>query len=292
MTYRKRCWNTLLGICTFVFMAIGNAAHAGEKPVRIVSVNLCTDQLLMMLVKPDRIAALSRFARQPERSVMAAAAMKLPFTYGNAEDVVRLAPDLILAGTYTTRATLHLLRKLGQNIVEIAPARGFADIVKNIRRIAQAVGEMQKGDQMISALQNSLSKMNNKIMRHKPSAALLYTNSYTFGPGTLAHEIVSAGGFANLSQQLGIFGTTKLSLETLLLQPPDALILGHTGPARNDRAREVFHHPALRHLLAQIPSMILADRSWLCGTPYTLKAVERIRNFRDTFTLLKSRETK
>jgi iron complex transport system substrate-binding protein len=266
----------------FVFLTITLSANARERPVRIVSLSLCTDQLLMMLVDHRRIAALSFLARRPESSVMAAAAKKLPFTYGNAEDVIRHRPDLVIASTYATRATIHLLRRLGRKIVTIAPADDFEDIADNIRLIARATGESKRGEQLISDMQQALRKLVNEKTVHKPTAALIFANSYTSGSGTLADQIVHAGGLANHGRRLGVSGTAKISLESLLVQQPDALILGRRDFGGHDRANEVFHHPTLLRLLAQIPSMTLADKYWICGTPHTLKGVERVRNFRNS----------
>ena len=269
-----------LGACALSFLALPVSVMAAERPQRIVSLNLCTDQLLMMLVEPNRIAAVSYLARRPESSVMADFAASLPITHGGAEDVIMLQPDLVLAGTYSTRATVNMLRKLKYNVAVLEPARRLSDIEKNIAIIAQLVGEVEKGSQLIEQVRKKLDRKPSAKSSGTPTAALVYTNSYTSGTGTLASQIVTKGGFKNLGQRLGLAGTARISLESLLVEKPQAIILGRTGFGKKDMAHEVFQHPVLRKILGNTKSMVLSDIYWVCGTPYTLTAVERVRKFR------------
>ncbi len=269
----------LLAACALFFVVLPAFVMAAEKPQKIVSLNLCTDQLLMMLVAPDRIAAVSYLAQQPESSVMAGFAASLPITYGGGEDVIMLQPDLVLAGTYSTRATVNMLRKLKYNVAVLEPARTLSDIEKNIAIIARLVGEVEKGSQLIKQVREKLSDKPSTKNSDTPTAALVYANSYTSGTGTLANQIVTKGGFKNLGQRLGLSGTARISLESLLVEKPEAIILGRTGFGKKDMAHQVFQHPALKKILAKTKSMILSDTYWVCGTPYTLTAVERVRKF-------------
>ena len=80
---------------------------------RIVSLDLCTDQLLVELVDRARIAAVTHLAADPTVSAIPEKARGIPITRGAAEDVLRYDPDLILAGP---------VRRLGQRR-PAAPAR-------------------------------------------------------------------------------------------------------------------------------------------------------------------------
>ena len=103
-----------LGLCLI-------AGGAWAEPARVVSINLCTDQLAMMLADPGQLVAVSHLARDPRSSTMVAQAMAYPITYGRAEEVFLKAPDLVLAGTYTTQATVDLLQGLGVEVALLAP---------------------------------------------------------------------------------------------------------------------------------------------------------------------------
>src|SRR5215831_17968551 len=80
-----------------IMAAFGPAcAFAGEPPppTRVVSLDLCTDQLLIELAQRDRIAAVTHLAADPAVSAIPEKARGIPFTHGNAEDVLRYDPDL------------------------------------------------------------------------------------------------------------------------------------------------------------------------------------------------------
>ncbi|MEO1895141.1 MAG: hypothetical protein ABGX32_02600, partial [Methylococcales bacterium] len=72
-------------------------------PQRIVSINLCTDQLLMLLAKRENIESVSYFAANPDASAMFEEAAGIRKNQGQAEEILQMKPDLILAGTFTAR---------------------------------------------------------------------------------------------------------------------------------------------------------------------------------------------
>ena len=86
-------------------------AQAVAKPKRIVSLDLCTDQLLIDLVPRERIAAVTHLAADASVSAIPEKARGLPITHGGAEDVLARDPDLILAGPWGVAGTVSLLQR-------------------------------------------------------------------------------------------------------------------------------------------------------------------------------------
>ena len=95
---------------------------------RIASINVCTDQLLMALADPEQILGLSPYSRDPARSWDAAKASRFPQLSGAAEDVLMLAPDVVVAGRFTRLATRELLKDKGVHVVEFGAARSLDDV--------------------------------------------------------------------------------------------------------------------------------------------------------------------
>src|SRR6185503_3328598 len=116
-------------------------AHAADAPERIVSINLCTDELLMALADPHQIAGLSIYATDSTLSFLAEEAKRFRHDAAEAETVVGRAPDLVLAGRFTKRATRDMLRALGYRVVEVGPAHGIDDSIGQIRQVATLVGQ-------------------------------------------------------------------------------------------------------------------------------------------------------
>jgi iron complex transport system substrate-binding protein len=251
------------------------AAPPADRPQRIVSLNLCTDQLLMQLVERERIRAVSYLAHDPASSALAGQARLIPATIGVAEEVIALDPDLVLAGTFSTRATVSILRRLGFEVVEFDPEYGFADIAANIRKLAQAVGEVERGEAMVRAMEAELARIPPPLPGKPPVYADYNANGYTSGEGALITQVANVAGFRTLGQELGIVGTRAVALEQLLVAGPELIDIGEQGddPAL---ATEIYRHPALRRLFHEQASIALDRRDIECGSPLTLRAVRKL----------------
>ena len=127
----------LLLVCAVLAQAGGAVpARASDQPARIVSLNMCTDQLLVDLVAPERIAGISFLGTDTTLSAEARRLTKFKTLRGTAEEVLALKPDLVIAGEYTTGATVDLLRRLGQTVLLVPLANDFDGMRATIRQIA------------------------------------------------------------------------------------------------------------------------------------------------------------
>ncbi len=257
------------------------AAAEDSRPQRIVSLNLCTDQHLMRLVEPERIAAVSHLASDPASSALAEQARALPATYGVAEEVIALAPDLVLAGVYTTRMTTEILRRIGIPVVELAPEQSFEDIRRNIRAVGDAVGEPERAEGVIAAFDRELAAVAVEDGGgDRPVFTSYGANGFMSGAGTLEAEVARVAGYDVLGERLGVVGSAQTPLEVLLTSSVDVMNLTPPSAALPSLAEERQRHPALRRYLRErtvvdIPSALLS-----CGTPATLEAVRLLASAR------------
>lgn len=93
----------LLGALVWLGGAL--AVPAAEPPARVVSMNVCTDQLAMLVARPGQLHSVSWLAADPAMSVLANEAEGLRLNRGLAEEIFLMKPDLVIAGTFSTRAT-------------------------------------------------------------------------------------------------------------------------------------------------------------------------------------------
>jgi iron complex transport system substrate-binding protein len=262
----------------------GHAALAAPTPPRrVVSMNVCTDQLAMMIASPGQLVSVSYLARDPEISVLADRARAIAVNYGQAEEIFLLQPDLIIAGTYSTRATVALLRQLGFPVVEFSPATSLADIRSNVMRMGELLDREDRADALIAEFDTRLAEIANGNDVKRPVIAPYYANSRTSGAGTLVDEIILAAGLQNLGQNLGLVGTTRIPLETLLTAQPDLLMFGRYQTEWASQAHEMFRHPALRDLVNRSTPTIVPDKYLICGTPETVRGIEFLAQSRAEF---------
>lgn len=243
-------------------------------PQRIVSLNLCTDQILLQLVERERIAALSPRSDDPAGSAMYQEARGLPTVRGNAEEVLALQPDLVLVGTYTTRHTNALLRRFGIPVLAVPGANSFDEVVGEIRTVAKAVGEVERGEALAASFQARLAAMAARHPAVRPVAVQYRFGGYSAGSHTLYHDIFVAAGYDNGAARSGLRGYGVLPLEQLVVEHPDVVIGSDYRRNAPTQGNRLLSHPAIAAMGAQ--QAILPARETICGGPWNLDAAERI----------------
>lgn len=265
------CWR-LLSAFAFAFYCISGVAAAEPAPRRVVSMNVCTDQLAMLIAGDGQLHSVSALARDPNSSAMAKEAEAFATNHALAEEIFLMEPDLVLAGTFSSRATVNLLRELGVKVEEFAPSRSFEDIRESILRVGELLQRQERAGELVGDLDAGLAEL--KAQRPSGRSIALYdANSYTTGGGTLANEIFNAAGLVNIAEKLGIVGSTRLPLELLITEQPDMIATSFRSyggaPAL---AQENFVHPAFKALEAQKQGVGVPVPNMICGAPFTLQA--------------------
>lgn len=255
------------------------AAHGGA-PSRVVSMNLCTDQLAMLMAADGQLHSVSYLASDPSSAVMADVATSYAVNHGLAEEIFIMKPDLVLAGTFTSRATVAMLDRLGFRVEVFPPAYTFSEIREQIRRMGALLGRETRAEELVDEFDRRLAAAVPPAHVKRPLAALYYANGYTSGAGTLAAAVVEAAGFENLGTRLGLSGTVRVPLETLVMAAPD-LVIGDLANAEDSaRAFDPFRHPALRLVLAGRGLTSVPDKYWVCGAPFTAEAVAQLARWK------------
>ncbi|MGE0212882.1 MAG: ABC transporter substrate-binding protein [Parvibaculaceae bacterium] len=266
---------------------VWGVSQAAAASGRVVSMNVCTDQLAMLLARPGQLVSVSYLARDPGTSVLAEEAKAIPVNHGMAEEVFLLSPDLVLAGTYTTRTTVSLLRRVGVPVEEFQPESTFEDIRQNLLRMGRLLGNEERARELVAGFNADIAAAS-AHQGPRPVAAPLYANSMTSGRGTLVAEVLEGAGYENLGSRLGLEGTIRLPLELLVLNRPDLMMRGDSRWDAPAMAEEVLDHPALRRLAAGTAEAEIAARFTVCGTPFTASAVRLLAEKRRGLNLVPS----
>jgi iron complex transport system substrate-binding protein len=240
-------------------------AHA-TPPRRIVSLNLCTDQLLLDLAPREKIAGLSWLSSDRNVSAITDEIAGLPLLKGTAEEVLALDPDLVLAGPYTTGATVDLLRRLGRRVEIVALAQDLDGVRGTIRAVAALVGEAARGEQMIALFERRLAAIARPASARQPTALAYQISGLVSGPDSLLDAVFRHVGLDNMARSYRLGRAGEVALETLVAQPPDLLVLAQTPGTYRTIVADNLRHPVLQRLLAERPHVVLDMPSWLCGT--------------------------
>ena len=269
-------------------LALGLAAPTGAEqaaggaatpaPARVVSMNLCTDQLAMLIAAEGQLISVSDVAFDPFSSAMSEEAAGYLENHGLAEEIYLMKPDLVLAGAFSDRATLAMLERLGISVVRLDVARRLQDVPERMRQVGAALRREAQAEELVADYEARLAGFRAAVAR-RPRAALYYANGYTLGDNSLSGQILLAAGFDNVATQAGIEISGTLPLEVLAMQAPEALITGTKYPGAS-RSEDILHHPVIETLRQRLPGAGVTGRDWLCGTPHVLRAVETMARLR------------
>lgn len=249
-----------------------------DAPQRVVSMNLCTDQLAMMLAGEGQLLSVSRIALDPHVSPMADEARAYRINYGQAEDIYLMRPDLVLAGEYTAASTVNMLRGLGIR-VEIFEITSSLDGVKaQLAKMGHVLGREAQATAVIADFEARRAALA-AASGPRPSAIFYYANGLTSGAGSLANEILELAGFTNAAIAAGYSWGRKMPLEVLTLTDPDLVITTTPYPG-GSRAEDVMQHPAVKALQQNRAVAAVTDHDWVCGTPFVLRAAEQLAEVR------------
>lgn len=257
--------------------AAAGAAAGAEVPRRVVSINLCTDQLAMALAAPGQLLSVSALAHDPRTSLMADRAGDFPANHGRAEEIYLMRPDLVLASTFTSPATLSMLRRLNVPVVTFEPEVSLDGITASILQMGDALGRADQAAAMARDFRRDLAALRRAAGDDAPVAATWAANGYMTGTRTLSSDVLRAAGFSLLAERLGLEVGAMIPLELLLMADPDAVVVGPSGSAPA-RADDVVHHPALARSGAE--RIEVDDREWICGLPAVLDLARELGSTR------------
>ena len=250
-----------------------------EPPTRVVSMNLCTDQLAMIVAAPGQLHSVSYLAIDPRGSAMAEEAKAYEINRGLAEEIYLMQPDLVIADSFSKRATIDMLKRLGIPVAVFDPAYGLDEVRDLMREMGEVLSREDAAQALIEDFDRRLNVLRAQTKR-RPSAALYYANGYTSGDRTLAGQILVAAGFENAAVEAGFASGGFLPLEVLAMLEPEALIVGQRYPGKS-RSEEILDHPVVQTLRADHVSGAITDRDWVCGTPHVLRAIEKLGGLRE-----------
>ncbi len=276
----RRAFDRLELAC--ILLATSLHAAAADMPQRVVSMNICTDQLALMLAAPGQLVSVSFLAHDPAYSPLVEAARKLPTNRGAAEDIVLLQPDLVLAGRFTTSATVEMLNRLDIPVSRFAPENSLDDVERALETMGAALRREDEAAGIIDQFRADRAALEERVAPFaRETAALYFARGFSSGRVSLSNDILAAAGLDNLAAELGFEFGGQLALETLVLNNPERLILGRRSTAGWSEAKALLDHPALRSIPAYARGVSFSDADWVCGTPHVLQAVMRLIEARE-----------
>ena len=258
-------------------MVVASAAAETAKPQRIVSISLCTDQLLLLLAEREQIASLSNWAVDSNMSYMIDAVGDIPLNNTSIEEIIRFQPDLILASQFAAWDTSRFLRQLGYPVKQIPLVESVAGIYELLTLFGEWTGNPKRARDMIETMQAEIAATQLRYAERPSKSVIIYTpNGYTIGANTLENDLFVQAGYRNLAAEMGIDGFQSISLERLIAANPDVLQIDRRLSTTDSLATAYLAHPALEKLGRQREDLDIATRLRICAGPMITEAIEQM----------------
>ena len=224
----------------------GYALHFTKKPQKIIGTTASIEEVLVDLVPPQRMAAISKLSADKELSLIAAEKAAQIKTVipdrASIETIVALHPDLVFMQVRGNQAMADTLTEMGIKVYRMQTPVTLPMIRDRIRNMSLAVGEPELGDEVLRALDAKVAevkKRTDKIPRDKRMKVLGFSSLGPTGSATgLFHQICEESGVINAGALAGAEYATKISDEQIIKVDPDIFIVTDDGPD-NDHGKAI-----------------------------------------------------
>jgi iron complex transport system substrate-binding protein len=249
-------------------------AWSQTAPTRIVSMNLCSDLLLLPLVPRERIASLSSLAANPAYSPLAASASEIPANRAQADEVLQFQPDLVLASIFSAGQTVALLQRLGYRVERLPIPTSLEEVLAVMNLVGTLTDSQALAAQLVEELQHDIEIVRSRFapITAGKTAVFFNSNGYSYGTGTLHDDFITSLGMHNLASDAGLTGPAQLPMERLVAGQPDYIFMNSPRATDQQMALPLSQHPALGKLLRHSRVINLEDAWFDCGNASILQA--------------------
>lgn len=257
---------------------------------RVLSINLCADQLVMLLADDDQVAALSTLSRDSSGSYFHERAANFEQADKSAEDILPRAPDLVLTGPYTSRYTLSLLEELELRVESLTIADSFEAMLGNIDKVGALIQQEARATEIVRSVRLKMADIKLRVEQlddsratgqSAPRAAVYDPNGYTVGLRTVRGEAMHIAGWHNVATDKGIEEYGVLQLEDLIDLAPQALIESPYSKDTYSRGQALTSHPALRRSGLDPLVISLPSNQTICAGPWIIDVIEQLLTARE-----------
>jgi iron complex transport system substrate-binding protein len=236
-------------------------------PARAASLNLCTDELLLLLARPDQIASVTHLAWNPAETPLWREARRYRRNDGSLVSVAGLRPDLVLTMGGGARDRVRIAERLGFNVLDLPYPQRLADIEAGVRKVAAALGRPEAAAPVLDG-----------IRRLRASAPPRRLDTIWLGGG--GRSVAATGLAAEWMALAGLrqrpLRGDRVSLEQLLVAPPAVLLRSQYRAGQYSREQRWLSHPLAKNV-NRSRSIATDGRLWTCMGPAMIPEAIRLR---------------
>ena len=241
--------------------ADGTVVSILHKPQRILTIGASSDEMMLGLVEPKRMVAINETLANTEDTNIPWVREKIPNTISrnpSVEEIAALQPDLVAVPEWLPKENVDAIRDLNIPVVVFRSAATIDDIHENIRLLAAAVGESERGEKLIKKMEDKLAELQEKIAlvpeekKHKSIALISIMPNYG-GAGSTFDELCRYTESINAKAAAGNHMGEEMTKEQLIAANPDYLFFPsheNAGSREEGFGKQYLEDPSLAQMTA------------------------------------------
>jgi iron complex transport system substrate-binding protein len=197
---------------------------------RIISIAPSNTEILFAIGAGDQVVGRDEFSTDP------AAAKEVTnigsaFDTLNAEAIVSLEPDLVLAAEINTPEQVKQLEDLGITVYYLNNPHTVEEMYGNLEIVAQLTGREAEAATLIDSLKERVAAVDEKLAPISSRPTVFYeldstdpSKPFTAGKDTFITLLIERAGGTNIAADLDSY--PQMSLEQIVAADPNFIILG------------------------------------------------------------------
>jgi len=248
-----------------ISLALSGAAEAAPK--RVASLNLCTDELLLMLAAPHQIVSVTHLAQRQAETPLWRQGLRYRRNDGSLLSVAGLKPDLVLTMGGGARDRVRITESLGFRVIDVPYPQRLADIEASITQVAAALGRQAEGKKLL----DQILSLRRLASRNAMDTIWLGGGGRSVAADGLAAEWMRLAGFRQRRLQ-----GDRVSLEQLLVSPPTVLLRSDYRQGQYSGEQRWLSHPLAKGA-GKSRTIVTDGRRWTCMGPLMVTETFRLR---------------
>ena len=253
MKFRQFTFTVMLSL------ALQTAAVRADSVKGIISLDLCTDWMLLKYADPSQVRAYSPLLYRYQADWVPDG---LPIHDGSLEHILQLEAGLLISGEFNAILLRKRLHQLGRE-VEVLSLPTTLDGIRQYQ--AEFLALIDKSEVSAAAEWGKVYPP-----RHK-SLLLLGANGIGTGSNTLEDDLLRRAGWNNYIEASGY---VSLEMERIVAYPPDAIY--PSAPLSNSLANLFVLHPAIQSLMSAGETRRGENWRWQCPGPWSLELIQEL----------------
>jgi iron complex transport system substrate-binding protein len=241
---------------------------------RIVSTAPSNTEIIVDLGLAEKLVAVDQHSANV--GGLPAGIAQIDFFYPDAEVIIGLEPDIIIANGHNPTGAgedpFRLLREMGIPVAYISMSKSIDDIYRDIAFIADLLGVTGRGEALIRATREEIGKIAAVTAAVEPKRSVYFEISappemFTFGKGSFLHDMIAAAGAINVFADDGWI--VSPGAEAVIDRNPDVILTNVNY--LDDPIGELKSRPGFEHINA-----VKNNRVYLIDTDSSVRPSARI----------------